>query len=363
MGVRVLIAGGGTGGHLFPALAVAEELKKQGAEILFVGTRTGVEARIVPQHGYPVEFISVAGFKRGRIFSNLSFPGKVAASLLESRRILRDFKPQAALGTGGYVCGPVLLMAKMARVPLLLQEQNSYPGVTTRVLARWARQVFLNFEEAARYFPKGTRWRHVGNPVRTGLTLLDKEAAVDQWSLNPDLPTLFVFGGSQGALSLNRAVTQALCELGSLCNLIWSRGPKDTSPVEGWTGPGVLAVRPFIDDMASAYAASDLAVCRSGAMTLSELQAAALPAVLVPFPFAAADHQKHNALSFAAKGGATVIEDREFNGGRLLGEVRRLLADQNSLAAMRQALTSQPRQDAAAIIAEEILKEAHVFPN
>jgi UDP-N-acetylglucosamine--N-acetylmuramyl-(pentapeptide) pyrophosphoryl-undecaprenol N-acetylglucosamine transferase len=356
--MRVLIAGGGTGGHLFPALAVASELKQRGAEVLFVGTKAGVEARIVPQQGFPIVFISVAGFKRGQVFSNLTFPGKVLKSLLESRTIIRRFRPQAALGTGGYVCGPVMLMARLAGVPFLLQEQNSYPGVTTRILARFARQVFLNFEEATRYFPQGTRWQHVGNPVRPGFSLMDKQAAMKQWLLNPDLPTLFVFGGSQGAQSLNRAVTQVLGELGSHCNLIWSRGQKDPSPVQGWTGPGVLVVKPFIDDMPTAYAASDLAICRSGAMTLSELQVAALPAILVPFPHAAADHQKHNALSFAAKGGATVIEDREFNGSRLLDEVKRLFDNREKLSAMRFALAKLPKQDAAGIIAEEVISIA-----
>jgi UDP-N-acetylglucosamine--N-acetylmuramyl-(pentapeptide) pyrophosphoryl-undecaprenol N-acetylglucosamine transferase len=358
MGVRVLIAGGGTGGHLFPALAVAGELKKRGAEILFVGTRAGVEARIVPQQGYPIEFINVAGFRRGRIFSNLAFPGKVAASLLESRRIIQRFKPQAALGTGGYVCGPVLLMAKLGGIPFMLQEQNSYPGVTTRILSRWARQVFLNFEEARKYFPKRARVRYVGNPVRPGFTLLDRPAAIKTWALNPNLPTLFVFGGSQGAQSLNRAVTQVLGDLSQVCNLIWSRGQRDQSSTETWSGPGALVVRPFIDDMPSAYAAGDLAVCRSGAMTLSELQAAALPAILVPFPHAAADHQKHNALSFATRGGATVIEDREFNGQRLLEEVGRLFADREKLEIMRHALTAIPKQDAAGVIAEEVIGAA-----
>jgi UDP-N-acetylglucosamine--N-acetylmuramyl-(pentapeptide) pyrophosphoryl-undecaprenol N-acetylglucosamine transferase len=358
MGVRVLIAGGGTGGHLFPALAVAGELKQRGAEILFVGTRAGVEARIVPQNGYPIEYINVAGFRRGQIFSNLAFPGKVAASLLESRRIIQRFKPQVALGTGGYVCGPVLLMAKLGGTPFVLQEQNSYPGVTTRILSRWARLVFLNFEEARKYFPKGIQAQHVGNPVRPGFSSLDRPAAIKAWSLNPELPTLFVFGGSQGAQSLNRAVTQVLGDLSQICNLIWSRGLRDDSSTSAWTGPGVLVVRPFIDDMSSACAASDLAVCRSGAMTLSELQAAALPAILVPFPHAAADHQKHNALSYAAKGGATVIEDREFNGLRLLEEVRRLFSDRVTLDIMRQALTAIPKQDAVGIIAEEVLRVA-----
>jgi UDP-N-acetylglucosamine--N-acetylmuramyl-(pentapeptide) pyrophosphoryl-undecaprenol N-acetylglucosamine transferase len=358
MGVRVLIAGGGTGGHLFPALAVASELKKRGADILFVGTRAGVEARIVPQHGYPMEFINVAGFRRGRIFSNLAFPGKVAASLLQSRRIIKAFRPQVALGTGGYVCGPVLLMAKLGGVPFMLQEQNSYPGVTTRILSRWARRVFLNFEEAGKYFPKGTRTQQVGNPVRPGFSSLDRTAAIQAWGLDPDLPTLFVFGGSQGAQSLNRAVSQVLGDLSRICNLIWSRGQQDQSSIEAWTGSGVLVVRPFIDDMPSAYAASDLAVCRSGAMTLSELQASALPAILVPFPHAAADHQKYNALSFTARGGALMIEDREFEGKRLLQEVGRLFADRGKLEMMRKALAVIPKQDAAGIIAEEVLKVA-----
>jgi len=353
-----MIAGGGTGGHLFPALAVAQELRRRGAEVIFVGTRGGVEARIVPQHDFPLEFISVAGFKRGRVLANLALPVKVLRSLWESRRLVRRFRPDAALGTGGYVSGPALLMAHRAGVPVILQEQNSYPGVTTRMLARFARKVFLNFEEAARFFPSRTPWQTVGNPVRTGFAAVDRTQAVRRWELNPALPTLLVFGGSQGAASLNRAVGEVLGELGAVCNLIWSRGPKATAEVSGWTGPGALAVRPFIDDMPSAYAAADLGVCRSGAMTLSELQAAGLPALLVPFPFAAADHQRYNALAYARSGGAVVVEDKEFNGRRLLDEVRRLLGDPQALREMREALARLPRLEADRIIADEVLRLA-----
>ena len=358
MTARVLIAGGGTGGHLFPALAVAEALRERGAEILFVGTKAGMEAKIAPQRGFALEFIPVTGFRRKRILANLSFPFQVITSFIQSLRIIRRFQPQAALGTGGYVCGPVLLAAFICGVPMILQEQNSYPGVTTRLLARFARRVFLNFAEAARHLPPRSHWQHVGNPVRSGFALLEKKEAMQRWNLNPELPTLLVFGGSQGAMSLNRATAQALPDLGQFCNLIWGRGARDTSEVAGWTGPGRLVVKSFIDDMPAAYAASDLAICRSGAMTLSELQAAALPAILVPFPYAAANHQKHNALAYAKSGGALVIEDREWDGQRLLTVVKDLLGNRERLGQMREALAKQPEQDAARVIAEEALRFA-----
>ncbi len=356
MPVRVLLAGGGTGGHLFPALAVAEALRDKDAEILFVGTAGGVEAKIVPQHGFRIEYLPIAGFRRRRVLANLGLPLKVVASLVRSLQIILRFRPQAALGTGGYVCGPILAGAILARIPILLQEQNSYPGVTTRLLARFARQVFLNFEEAAQYLPRKTHWRLVGNPVRPSFSELDRSQALEEWGLNRELPTLLVFGGSQGAHTLNRAVRECFSQLGSFCNLIWGRGQRDSGEMPDWQGTGKLAVKTFIDNMPSAYAAADLAICRSGAMTLSELQAAALPALLVPFPYAAADHQKHNALAYAKKGGALVTEDREFNGARLLKEARELLQDTPRLQQMRQALRILPRQDAAEIIAEEVLR-------
>ncbi len=352
---RILIAGGGTGGHLFPGLAVAQALKKRGAEILFVGTRIGVEAKIVPKYNYPLDYINVAGFKRGRLLSNLGFPVKVVQALLQSLGIIRRFRPQAALGTGGYVSGPILFIAALCGVPIILQEQNSYPGVTTRLLSRFARKVFLNFGEASRFLPKNAHWQQAGNPVRPGFAVGERSAVVAQWGLNPDLPTLLIFGGSQGAMSLNRATSQVLSELGKSCNLIWGRGERDTSDLSSWTGPGVLAARPFIDDMPSAYAAADLAVCRSGAMTLAELQAAALPAILAPFPHAAGNHQLHNALSYVKSGGAIVIEDKDLSGDKLLATIRILLADRQRLTQMRQALADLPKQDTAELIAAELL--------
>ena len=243
-------------------------------------------------------------------------------------------------------------------MPLLLQEQNSFPGVTTRLLSRFAREVFLNFQEAASFLPEGTKWRHAGNPVRPGFSQLDRQEAINLWKLNSSLPTLLVFGGSQGAMSINKALTEILPQLGSHCNLIWSRGRLDLSEPAGWTGPGVMVVRPFIDDMPSACAAADLAVCRSGAMTLSELQAAALPAILIPYPFAAGDHQKRNAESFSKRGGALLIENRDLDGDRLLSEIRVLFDQREKLQEMRAALDALPKQDTAMIIADEMISIA-----
>ena len=360
MTARILLAGGGTGGHLFPALAIAEILRSRGAEVLFVGTRTGVEARILPEKDFPLECLWLSGFNRRRIVANLLLPIKILVSLMQSVAILRRFRPRAALGTGGYVCGPILLMAVMSRVPLFLQEQNSYPGVTTRILAPFASKIFLNFEEAASYLPKRAKWLQVGNPVRTGFAKVDRQEAIAKWGLEPSLPTLLVFGGSQGALQINRAVHEILPELGKLCNLIWSRGSKDTSEPSGWSGLGNLIVKPFIEDMPHAYSAADLAVCRSGAMTLSELQVASLPAILVPYPYAAGDHQRHNARAFSRQGGALVIENRELNGERLFSEVQSLFDRKENLEKMRRALADLPHQDTAKIIADEILKIAQV---
>ncbi len=363
MSLRVLIAGGGTGGHLFPALAIAETLRDKGVEAMFVGTKSGLEAKIVPQKGFSLKFIWLSGFNRKKLFSNLLFPFKVVFSAFQSFRILSKYRPLAALGTGGYVCGPILLAAALKGIPIFLQEQNSYPGVTTRLLARFAKEIYLNFEEASAHLPSKAKWRHVGNPVRPGFTKMDRATVIRMWELNPSLPTLLVFGGSQGALSINRAVNDILPSLGKRCNLIWSRGYLDKSDLSAWQGPGVLVVREFIDDMPAAYAAADLAVCRSGAMTLSELQAAALPAILIPYPYAAADHQKHNALAFCRNGGAMMIENKDLNGDRFLSEVSSLLHNKAELERMSSALAEIEIPDTAAIIAAELIKTAQDAAN
>jgi len=352
---RILIAGGGTGGHLFPALAVADELRKRGAEVMFAGTQSGIEARVIPQRDYPIRYLWLSGFNRRRILSNLLFPFKVLTSLLQSIQIIISFKPQAALGTGGYVCGPVLLVAALMGTPLILQEQNSFPGITTRLLSRLAKIVFLNFKEAASYLRDGIEWRHAGNPVRVGFDEVDREKAVARWGLNQNLPTILVFGGSQGAVSINRAIEENLPQLSERCNLIWSRGYIDKSDTSAWQGPGTLIMKPFIDDMPSAYAASDLAVCRSGAMTLSELQAAKLPAILVPYPFAAGDHQRHNAEVFCKYGGSVMIDNKDLTGERLFAEITKLLDDKDKVEKMRHALSELPEQNAAAAIADELI--------
>lgn len=358
MATRVLIAGGGTGGHLYPGLAVAEVLRQRGAEVLFVGTQNGVESKIVPQHQFDIEYLWLSGFHRRKVLSNLMFPFKLITSLFQSWDIISRFNPKAALGTGGYVCGPILRIAKLRGVPIFLQEQNSFPGVTTRLLARSATRVFLNFQEATKHLPQSINWMHVGNPVRSEFKQIDKTSAVQKWQLNPDLPTLLVFGGSQGAMSINKAVNAKLSDLCKICNLIWSRGFLDTSEPEGWEGPGKLVIKPYIDDMPFAYAASDLAVCRSGAMTLSELQASRLPALLIPYPHAAGDHQRHNAEVFTATGAAEILLHDELNADVIFSRISTLLSDQNKLAEMRKALAEMPVHNAAELIADELIRTA-----
>ncbi|MCX6640479.1 MAG: undecaprenyldiphospho-muramoylpentapeptide beta-N-acetylglucosaminyltransferase [bacterium] len=355
---RILLAGGGTGGHLFPALSVAEALDRKGAALVFVGTHHGIEARIIPDKGFPIEFLWLSGFQRRKLLSNLLLPLKVIAALAQSFAILRRYRPRAALGTGGYVCGPILLAATLCRIPFFLQEQNSYPGVTTRLLSRFAKGIFLNFPEAANHLTQPGKCRHVGNPVRIAFKELDRQTAVVKWGLNANLPTVLAFGGSQGAMRINTAVREALPELSSICNLIWSSGDKDNRDITGWSGPGVLVKKPFIEEMSSAYAAADLAICRSGAMTLSELAAAGVPAILIPYPFAAGDHQRHNAAAFVQAGGALMIEDNELTGARLCREIESLLKDRGRLETMRAAQRAIPRQDAADIIATALLEAA-----
>jgi UDP-N-acetylglucosamine--N-acetylmuramyl-(pentapeptide) pyrophosphoryl-undecaprenol N-acetylglucosamine transferase len=350
--MKMLIAGGGTGGHLFPGIALAEELRENGIEVLFVGTARGIEARLLPREGWPLELIDIAGLRGGGFLGTARSLLRLPRSLWQSMRLLRRHRPALVIGVGGYAAGPVCFAAWLTRRPLVVLEQNSIPGMTNKLLGKLARTVYLTFPSSARYFPK-KRARLLGNPVRMRLAA----AALPR----PARPfVLFVFGGSQGARGLNQAMLSALADLEDLKRdlyVIHQTGEAMVAEVESaYRAAGFSAeVHSFIHNMAEMYARAHLVLSRAGATSIAELTLCGKAAVLVPFPFAADNHQEHNARLLADAGAALLVRERDLTGAALAKLVRDLAGDPSRLAAMEEASRRLARPHAARDIARECL--------
>ncbi len=359
--LRIVFAGGGTGGHLFPAIAIAEELRKKDPEagIMFVGTSKKIEARVVPAAGYAFHTIWISGFHRSLRIGNLLFPLKLAVAMIQARKILKSFNPDVVVGTGGYVSGPVLRTAIMMGIPTLIQEQNSYPGVTTRVLAARADEVHLTFESSGKYFKRTDNIFYSGNPTRGTLEAVQRPDALRMFGFDAaaEIKTVLVVGGSLGAQTINRAIG-LLAErlLQRNCRLIWQTGSdgfEEAVRIAGKFSSDRIWVGKFIDRMDCAYAASDLVVCRAGATTIAELTRLGKPSVLVPYPFAAADHQTENARTLVQAGAAALVADAEAE-KKLEGTILDLFGS-GRLAEMKQAAKALGKPEAAGVIADRII--------
>jgi UDP-N-acetylglucosamine--N-acetylmuramyl-(pentapeptide) pyrophosphoryl-undecaprenol N-acetylglucosamine transferase len=352
--VRLLIAGGGTGGHLYPGMAVADEVRAAGGEVLFVGTTRGIEARVVPAAGYPLELLEVSGIKRMGLVRTLQGLGRVPLALARSLSIIRKFKPDVVLGVGGYASGPMVLAAALARYPTAIQEQNSVPGFTNRTLGRFVRAVFVAFEAARPFFP-ARKVALVGNPVRRKFL----ESARGEAPLPAD--AVLVVGGSQGAQAVNDLVIGAaelLAARGALPPLVHQTGAADADRCrERYRALGLgerVAVRPFIEDMAGALAAAGLVIGRAGALTLAELAIVGRPAVLIPLPTAADDHQSRNAAEFEQAGAAVILDQRQASGAALAELLTALLADRARRQSMAAAMRRLARPGAASEVVERL---------
>lgn len=361
--VTIVFAGGGTGGHLFPALAIADEIRKRkpDAQIAFVGTRDKLEARVVPQRGYAFHAIWISGLRRTWTFGNLLFPLKVLVACVQSFFLLRKLKPDVVVGTGGYVCGPPLVMASLLGIPTVIQEQNTLPGITTRLLAARATQVHLSFEATKEFLKRTDNIVVSGNPTRM-TEPIDREEGLRLFHLNPEKKTLLVFGGSLGASSINRAVAAILSDLRAMdVQTIWQTGELDYESMHRTVQQmgadreePVVRVYKFIDRMQYAYAACDLVVCRAGATTLAELTSYGVPAILVPYPFAAADHQRRNAEMMVRAKAAEMVHDADL-GVQLLGKLQELLTDDHRRTMMAERARALGKPDAAATVATAVL--------
>jgi len=300
--VKVIIAGGGTGGHLFPGLALAEEFRRRddSTSVVFVGTEHGIEARIVPREGYPIEFLHAEGFVGGSPVKKVRAFLKFIMAMADARRILRKTEPDIVIGVGGYASGALVLMAHLRSLPTLIHEQNSVPGLTNRMLGKFVRGVCVTYQESITSFPMGKTFL-TGNPIRPRIMKGERGAACRLFSLDESLFTVFVFGGSSGARAINRTMVDALNHLTDLrdkVQFLHQTGDRDFEDIrESYRKAGMRGtVAPFIYQMAEAYAVADAVVSRAGATTLAELTAVGKPAILIPYPHAAGNHQEFNAL-------------------------------------------------------------------
>jgi UDP-N-acetylglucosamine--N-acetylmuramyl-(pentapeptide) pyrophosphoryl-undecaprenol N-acetylglucosamine transferase len=357
--MRVLIAGGGTGGHLFPALAIAEELRHQVSEakVLFLGGDRGLEKQIVPREGFDLASVSVRGWSRRFHWQTIAFPWFLFLGLWRSFMILRRFRPKVVVGTGGYVSGPVVFLASLMGIPTLIQEQNSFPGVTTRILSPRVDQVHLSFPQSRRYFRKKNHLRMSGNPLRIELGRAERRRAAEAFALDHRRKTVLVMGGSQGAHSINMAVARGFDRLEAEdVQVIWQTGKGDLAQIRqqfAERGPGTVVVD-FIQDMSSAYGAADVVVCRAGATTVAEIALCGLPAIFVPYPFAAADHQRINAQALVKAGAAEMVLNGELRGDKLVSVLLCLLGDDRCLRQMAEKSRLLGRPQAAATVVQAI---------
>ncbi len=342
--LRVLIAGGGTGGHIYPGIAIAKEIQRRhtAAELLFVGTERGLEMKIVPAEGFRLETITISGLKgTGRLRQAKSLLA-VPRSLREARSILQGFQPAVVVGVGGYSSGPPVLMAALMGIPTMLQEQNALPGLTNRLLARFVRKVATAFRTCEAHF--GRKAVLTGNPVRAEFLQIPRRSGSEPF-------TLLVFGGSQGAQAINQAVVEALKILGAQMadlKLIHQTGELDHAKIaQACHAAGVAAdVRPFFSDMPQQFARADLLICRAGATTLAEVTVSGKAAVLIPFPQAADDHQRKNAEALVQAGAAEMILQSELNGARLAERIQYYFGHRGALRQMEQNSRALGRPDA-----------------
>jgi UDP-N-acetylglucosamine--N-acetylmuramyl-(pentapeptide) pyrophosphoryl-undecaprenol N-acetylglucosamine transferase len=357
--LRIVVAGGGTGGHVYPGIAIVERLRERGAvDALFVGARGGVEQGILSRAGYACELLPGYGLRRASVARRLMFPAVFATGVVRALAILGRFRPDLVLGTGGYASAAVVVAALLRGTPRVLQEQNSVAGLVNRRLARFADLVLLSFQESVATLPRGVTTRVVGNPIRP-LPVTTRAAAAAHLSLSTSRRTVLVVGGSRGARSLNLAGADAAARIAESLDIqfLMLVGASDRAEVERRLGAAAARVRvlDYLDDMQHAYAIADLAVARAGASSVFELAAAGVPAILVPYPYAADAHQAGNAAPLVARGAARLVHDAELDGDRLAREIQSLLAAPEQLHEMPHAFMSWATPDAADRAADAIL--------
>ena len=350
--MRVIIAGGGTGGHVFPAISIAEEIldRDSGNEVLFVGTEQGIEKRILPENGYRVEFINSRGIVGKSFSQKVMAVISILGAMLSSLKILRDFRPDAVIGVGGYASGPTLLCASMSSIPTAICEQNSIPGLANRILSRFVGKIFITFEESKEHLP-AEKTVLTGNPIRRDLA----HGAAEKKPRQNAPRNIFVLGGSQGARKLNEIVPLSLGKLGAQINVTHQTGEAQVESVrETYRQLGISAeVFGFTDDISRIYERTDLAICRAGSGTLSEITAFGIPSILIPLASSTHDHQLKNAKVLESNAAAVVVEEKELSVEGLCAVMEKTL-EENTLGRMAANSKKLARPHAAREIVNEI---------
>jgi len=359
-GGRIIIAGGGTGGHIFPAIAIANALKqKDGSiEILFVGAKGKMEMEKVPQAGYKIIGLDIAGFNRSSLIKNIGLPFKIIKSYFQARRIMSEFKPDVVVGVGGYASFPMLQLAQQRNIPTIIQEQNSFAGKTNMILGKRAKKICVAFEGMEKFFP-GEKIVITGNPVRSAISqsTVSKTEGLKFFQLHEGKKTVFVVGGSLGAKAINEAVDAHLDKLlNADLQLIWQTGKPYLAKARDRTAakPGIW-VNDFITKMEDAYAAADIVISRAGAIAIAELSVMKKPTLFVPFPYAAEDHQTVNAMSLVNKNAALIVKDSEAK-DKVIPMIIDLAKDEGKQNELRNNIGQLAITDADKKIADEILK-------
>lgn len=357
---KYIISGGGTGGHIFPAIAIANEIKRRNpsAEILFVGAEGKMEMQKVPAAGYEIVGLNIRGVKRSFSLSNLMVPILLIKALLKARKIIKTFQPSVVIGVGGYASGAILYIASMMGIPTLIQEQNSYPGITNKILSKRVKAICVAYPGMERFFP-GARVLMTGNPVRSEIVALSaqKSDALNRFQLQNDKFTLLVIGGSLGAKSINEAISSGIRRLTENgIQVIWQTGTpyyqEAQKQIQGIAKTNVCVLE-FIPEMDLAYAAADLVVSRAGALAVSELSLVKKPCILVPYPHAAEDHQTHNAMSLVEKGAAIFVKDHQAK-DLLIDAILNLYADEEKRLAMQKNIAEMGTPNSTEAIVNEI---------
>ncbi len=363
--MRIIVSGGGTGGHIYPAITLINNIKKlvPDAEFLYVGTKRGLEADIIPREHIPFVTLDIQGLERHLTPHNLVVLGKALKGVAKAHSIVRDFKPDAAVGTGGYVCGPILMAAALMGVPSLIQEQNAIPGITNKILSRFVDKIAVGYRRAQKFFP-ADKAVFTGNPIRDDILSSTRDEGLMEFSLDMKKKTILISGGSRGAHSINKAMLDVHAHFAGnyRVQLMHVTGKNEYDfVIKGLKDKGIdidkvdnLFVYPYLYDMPKAMAAADIAVSRAGATSLAELTARGVPSVLIPYPYAAENHQEFNARELEKQGAAKVILNSELTGERLIAALEDMLSSETRLLNMAEASCNMGKPGAAMTIAEMI---------
>ena len=363
--MKVIMTGGGTGGHIYPAIAIADKIKERypDSEIMFVGTEKGLESKLVPENGYPIEFINVAGFNRKKLLKNFAVMKKLHEGNKQSREIMKTFQPDIVIGTGGYVCGPVVRAAAKAGIKTYTHEQNAFPGVTNKMLEAHVEKVFLGFPEAQQYFKKPEKHVMAGNPVRKAFFEADGAASREKLGFNKNDFVLLVFGGSQGAGRINKAMMSVIETLNGMAGVqvcmatgkrYYEAIMQELTEEKGLTLADNIHVMEYISNMDEYLSAADLVVSRSGALTVAEVTVCGKAALFIPFPYATGNHQYFNAKAVADHGGAIIIEEENLTDENLVAEILKLKNDPALLQKMGEKSRECAPLDAVDIICNNL---------